>query len=98
MDILLIILVVVLLFGGGLGYSRWGYGGGIGIGGILLIALIVYLLVGHSRVRSEGEPFRAASASAVVGCGTAFICRPPSTGTRFHELRCPGRRCGQIST
>jgi hypothetical protein len=25
----------------------WGYGGGIGIGGILLIILIVYLLVGR---------------------------------------------------
>jgi hypothetical protein len=31
------------LFGGGFGYSRWGYGGGIGIGGILLIVLVVYL-------------------------------------------------------
>ena len=37
----------VLLFGGGFGYHRWGYGGGIGIGGILLIVLIVYLLFGR---------------------------------------------------
>jgi hypothetical protein len=28
----------------------WGYGGGIGIGGILLIVLVVYLLVGHGRL------------------------------------------------
>ena len=35
------------LFGGGFGYRRWGYGGGIGIGGILLIVLIVYLLFGR---------------------------------------------------
>ena len=34
------------VFGGGFGYRRWGYGGGIGIGGILLIVLIVYLLFG----------------------------------------------------
>ena len=27
------------------GYRRWGYGGGIGIGGILLIVLIVYFVV-----------------------------------------------------
>jgi hypothetical protein len=47
MDLILIILIVMLLFGGGFGYSRWGYGGGIGIGGILLIVLVVYLLVGH---------------------------------------------------
>jgi hypothetical protein len=39
---------VVLLFGGGFGYRRWGYGGGIGIGGVLLILLVVYLLVGHA--------------------------------------------------
>jgi hypothetical protein len=39
-----------LLFGGGFGYSRWGYGGGFGIGGILLIVLVVYLLVGHGRL------------------------------------------------
>src|SRR5882724_8952707 len=39
--------ILVLLFGGGFGYRRWGYGGGIGIGGILLIVLIVYLLVGR---------------------------------------------------
>ena len=38
---------LVLLFRGGFGYRRWGYGGGIGIGGILLIVLIVYLLIGR---------------------------------------------------
>ena len=45
-DLILIIIILVLLFGGGFGYRRWGYGGGIGIGGILLIVLIVYLLFG----------------------------------------------------
>jgi hypothetical protein len=50
MDLILIILILLLLFGGGFGYSRWGYGGGVGIGGILLIALVVYLLVGHGRL------------------------------------------------
>jgi hypothetical protein len=33
MDLILIILVLLLLFEGGFGYSRWGYGGGVGIGG-----------------------------------------------------------------
>ena len=47
MDLILIILIVVLIFGGGFGYSRWGYGGAIGIGGILLILLVVYLLAGR---------------------------------------------------
>lgn len=47
MDLILIILVVGLLFGGGFGYRQWGYGGGMGIGGVLLILLVVYLLLGH---------------------------------------------------
>ena len=32
--------MLILLFGGGFGYSRYGYRGGIGIGGVLLIILI----------------------------------------------------------
>ena len=47
MDLILIILLVVLIFGGGFGCSRWGYGGGIGIGGVLLVVLIAYLVVGR---------------------------------------------------
>jgi hypothetical protein len=50
MDLLLIILILPLLFVGGFGYSRWGYGGGIGIVGILLIVFVVYLLLGHGRL------------------------------------------------
>ncbi len=50
MDIILVILVLFLLFGGGLGYSRWGYNGGVGIGGILLLILVLYLLFGHGRL------------------------------------------------
>jgi hypothetical protein len=42
--------VLLLLFGGGFGYSRYGYRGGIGIGGILLIILILYLILGHGRI------------------------------------------------
>jgi hypothetical protein len=49
MDLILIILVLFLLFGGAFGYHRWGYGGGIGIGGILLIVLVAYLLIGRGR-------------------------------------------------
>jgi hypothetical protein len=46
---LILIIVLLLLFGGGGGYyghSRWGPSGGagIGLGSILLILLIAYLL------------------------------------------------------
>jgi hypothetical protein len=46
-NVLLLIILLMLLFGGGggyYGYSRWGYGGGLGIGGtVLLIVLLLYL-------------------------------------------------------
>jgi hypothetical protein len=46
---LLLIIILVLLLGGGGGYyghDRWGYrgGAGVGLGTILLILLIAYLL------------------------------------------------------
>lgn len=49
---LIVLIVLLLLLGGGTGYyghSRWGSGGsaGIGLGTILLIVLLVYLLGGH---------------------------------------------------
>jgi hypothetical protein len=49
MTLIILIVVLVLLFGGGggyYGYSRWGYrgGAGIGLGTILLIVLVCYLL------------------------------------------------------
>ena len=47
MNIILIVLILLLLFGGGIGFSQWGYRGGIGIGGILLIVLLVYLFMGR---------------------------------------------------
>ena len=48
---LLPIIIVILLFGGGGGYyghTRWGPSGGagVGLGTILLIVLLVYLLGG----------------------------------------------------
>lgn len=48
---LILIIVLLLLFGGGGGYyghSRWGVGGGagIGLGTIVIILLIAYLLGG----------------------------------------------------
>jgi hypothetical protein len=49
-SMLLLIILLVLLFGGGggyYGYSRWGAGGGLGIGGtILLVVVVVYLFGG----------------------------------------------------
>ncbi len=35
MDLILIVIVLFLLLGGGFGYSRYGYRGGIRIGGVL---------------------------------------------------------------
>jgi hypothetical protein len=48
---LLLIIVLLLIFGGGggyYGYGRWGSrgGAGIGLGGVLLILLIAYMLGG----------------------------------------------------
>jgi hypothetical protein len=51
MDLILIIIVLILIFGGGFGYHRWGYSGGVGIGGLLLIILIIYLLFGRGGLR-----------------------------------------------
>ena len=46
--LILIILLLLLLGGGGgyYGHSRWGYrgGAGIGLGTVLLIVLVVYML------------------------------------------------------
>jgi hypothetical protein len=47
MNMLMIILIIVLLFGSGLGYANWGYPGGLGIGGVLLVVLIIILLLGR---------------------------------------------------
>lgn len=44
---LLVILLLLLLFVGGFGYTRWGYQGGIGLGGILLLLLLLYLIFGQ---------------------------------------------------
>ena len=30
--------------------NEWGYGGGFGIGGLLLLILVIYLLFGHGRL------------------------------------------------
>lgn len=48
---LLLIIVLLLIFGVGGGYyghTRWGYrgGAGVGLGTILLVVLVVYLLGG----------------------------------------------------
>lgn len=47
---MLLILIVLLLFGFGGGYyghtNGWGYQGGIGIGGIVIICLLIWLFMG----------------------------------------------------
>ena len=53
---LLLLIVLILLFGGGFGYwghqnyGPWG-GPGIGLGTVLLILLIIYLVGGTSGLR-----------------------------------------------
>jgi hypothetical protein len=44
--LILIIFLVLFLFGGHYGYSRWGYQGGLGIGGVLILILLLWLLFG----------------------------------------------------
>ncbi len=48
--IIVVILILLLLGGGGWGYTRYGIGGGFGIGGILLVVLVLWLLLGHGRL------------------------------------------------
>jgi hypothetical protein len=44
---LILIILLVLLFGGGFfGYSRYGTRGGMGIGGVILVILLAWLLLG----------------------------------------------------
>jgi hypothetical protein len=92
MDLILIIIILVLLFGGGFGYRRWGYGGGIGIGGVLLIVLIVYLLFGRGGLWFLGiRRFGAKPRKNFVDDQAA---RPSSWKTPFIATRmvCSGRR------
>ena len=51
LPVILLIIVLVLVFGGG-GYYSYGnygpaFGGGVGIVGLLVIILVVYLLLGR---------------------------------------------------
>jgi hypothetical protein len=54
MDLILLIVLLFVLFGGGFGYYRGGYygrGGGYGVGGglglVLVLLVIVWLARGH---------------------------------------------------
>lgn len=51
---ILLLIILILVFGPGLGYygyrnndGSWVHGGGFGIGGIILVVLIFYLLRGR---------------------------------------------------
>jgi hypothetical protein len=45
---LILIVLLLVLFGGGFwGYQSYGPPGGLGIGGIVLLILVFYLLLGH---------------------------------------------------
>lgn len=48
--LIIIILLVLLLGGGGIGYSRYGAGGGLGIVGTILIIFLVLWLLGVVHV------------------------------------------------
>lgn len=62
--IVLIFLLVLLLGGGGFGYQRWGYAGGVGLGGPLLLILIILLLMGYAHA-AEVAPVVIAPAGGV---------------------------------
>ncbi len=44
--LILIVFLLLFVFGGRYGYNRWGYSGGIGIGGVLILILLLWLLFG----------------------------------------------------
>lgn len=44
--IILIVFLLVWLLGSHVGYNRWGYGGGISIGGLILLIFVLWLLFG----------------------------------------------------
>ena len=46
---LVIVLLLISLLGGGLGYSRWGYGGFSPVAVIVIIGVILYF-TGHLRI------------------------------------------------
>jgi len=47
MILILLVLLVIFGFGGGyVGSQRWGTGGGIGIFGVVLLILVLYMLFG----------------------------------------------------
>ena len=51
--LLILIIVLLLLLGGGggyYGYSRWGYGGGLGIVGTVVLIFLLFYLVGGIRL------------------------------------------------
>ena len=44
---LILLILLVLLFGGGfVGYNRYGHQGGLGIGGVVLVVLLLWLFLG----------------------------------------------------
>jgi hypothetical protein len=46
-NVLLLLLLILLLCGGGWGgYSRWGYGGGMGIVGLIVLFVILAYVMG----------------------------------------------------
>ena len=44
---ILIVFLAIWLLGSHVGYNRWGYGGGVGIGGVLLLIFLALLLTGN---------------------------------------------------
>jgi hypothetical protein len=53
MNIIVILIILFLIFGGGsgfYGYSHWGtLGGGLGLGGVLAILFVCWLLFGRGN-------------------------------------------------
>jgi len=53
MELIIVVVLIILVFGGGFyGHRTWGPTGGygIGIGGLVLLLVVLWLLFGHGRL------------------------------------------------
>ena len=97
---LILLIILLLVFGGGGGYyghTRWGPGGGagIGLGTILMILLIVYLLGGLRYVINDSGPNRTGSHRELGRIGIRYRLRAAVTAGEITRARgLQYTRCG----
>jgi hypothetical protein len=83
MDLMLIIPILLLLFGGGFGYRRYGHRGGIGIGGILL------LILSDQRLRAQPGEGSTVNSPTRRGAGSTTL-RARRVGHMLSDLKMNG--------